>query len=136
MNNIIKIQLNKNNIEDNVQDINIKDINIKDVINYTWQDLKLDFQHILNEVYECLFILDDNNPTDKHNIIQNIYKQAELRNIIIDGLILNDLEYSKKFFDINLQDKIQENFHKFNSHLNLNIYQIKNKQVCKLYPYI
>lgn len=111
---------------------NLIKLNINDVIYYTWNNLKLNFKNILNEIYDCLFILDDN--IDKKNIMTNITKQSELRNIIIDGLILSDLKYSNKFFNIDLYNEICKNFQKFNPHYKLNIYQIKNKKINKLYP--
>lgn len=111
------------------------EINIRDTLNYVWKNLKLDFFQILNEIYECLFFLKkDNDRINKDNILENIVSQRELRNIIIDGLILGDLEYSKKFFNYNLYNIIENNFKKFNPRYKTNIYKFFNKKGYNIYP--
>lgn len=121
-------------------------ININNAIIYLWQNLKLDFNLILNEIIYYTLILEEDYESlpamqntqreriIKRNVLSNIIKQRKLRNVIVDGIVLSDINYSKKFFHNNLYILINKALHKANPKYKTKLYQFIDKQIYLLFP--
>ena len=123
----------------------MKNINIDNIVINVWRNVKLDFHIVFDEILYYISVLSapivkndmfDNKEilNKKITILNNIIKQRKLRNVIIDGIILSDLQYSTKFFNTNLYLLIQQCLQQANPQYKSSLYHfIDNKLYC-LFP--
>lgn len=122
-------------------------INIEEVIQKTWNSMHLNFNEIFDEILNCITLLDlpklqavdEKNKsnallTRKVNVLNNIITQKRLRNVIIDGLILGDINYSSKFFRTNLFILINQNLVQANPQYQTKLYHFTNNKIYQLFP--
>lgn len=122
-------------------------INIEEVIQKTWNSMYLNFNEIFDEILDCITLLDLPNLqavdeknksnallTRKVNVLNNIITQKRLRNVIIDGLILGDINYSSKFFRTNLFVLINQNLVQANPQYQTKLYHFTNNKIYQLFP--
>ena len=104
----------------------------------TWNRMQLDFYNIFDEVHSYMSLLSDeempNTVMQRVTILKNIINQPQLRNVIIDGIILSDLNYAKKFFNINLYLLINEHLFKVFPEYQSTIYKYINNTLYKVFP--
>ena len=107
----------------------------------------LNFNEIFDEILDCITLLDLPNLqavdeknksnallTRKVNVLNNIITQKRLRNVIIDGLILGDINYSSKFFRTNLFVLINQNLVQANPQYQTKLYHFTNNKIYQLFP--
>ena len=66
-------------------------------------------------------------------LLNNIIKQKQLRNVIIDGMILSDINYTSKFFNVNLYILINQHLFKYYPQYKSNIYRYINNTLYKIF---
>ena len=115
----------------NKKHINVITINI-------WNNIQLDFYSIFDEVYSYMSLLSDkemfNTVLQRVTVLKNIINQSQLRNVIIDGIILSDLNYATKFFNINLYLLINKYLFKTFPEYQSTIYKYINNTLYKTFP--
>ena len=67
-------------------------------------------------------------------ILNNIIEQKQLRNIIIDGIILSDIPYAIRFFNVNLYILINTTLYKQFPNYQSNIYRYINNTLYQFFP--
>jgi len=103
-----------------------------------WNNLQLDFYNIFDEVYSYMSLLSDkkmsNTVTQRVIILNNIINQQQLRNVIVDGMILSDLNYAEKFFNTNLYLLINKHLFNMFPQYKFTIYKYINNTLYKVFP--
>lgn len=122
--------------------------NINEIAVIVWKNMKLDFDAVLDEVIYYISILEEDQAaaeqiinrcvndaeTIKTNILTNMVRQKNLRNVIVDGILLSDLEYSIKFFNLDLYVVINQCLHNRLPTYKNTIYRFINKQLVLAFP--
>lgn len=116
----------------------IKEKDAEYVVENTWKKMQLNFYLILNEIYQYISLLNKQDLKTKYtqqiNILTNIINQKQLRNIVIDGLVLSDIQYTVHFFNVNLYILINDNLFKQFPNYNSNLYKYINNSIYKVFP--
>ena len=108
----------------------VNELDYKPVIDLVWSQLHLDYNHIINSLYDLVSCY---SSQEQYNFLNNITKREDLLDMCIYGLILNKA-HNEDFFKLNLQNLINKNILRIYPYINTNIFSVNSSKLSMYLP--